>query len=411
MRHLEGLGLFHMDLTLERVRRAVLRLGLERPPFAIVQVVGTNGKGSTATFLAQLAHAHGLRTGLFTSPHFVHPGERIRMNGLPLPLEMWPALANAVMAAEAHLTYFEFLTVLALLAFAEAGVQVAVMEAGLGGRWDATTALAADMLCITPVDMDHQAQLGKTLPAIAAEKAGAMRWNEPVLIAVQQAEVRRVLEEAAHACKASLYSAEVLEPLPQDGPLGLAGPHQRANAQLALAAWRMLAQGRGWQTHVATEARALREAFLPGRFQALPAARGLPPLLLDGAHNAHGMRALRHALRVADLRPAAMIFSCMADKDIHVLLPLAREIAGGSPMLIPTILHNPRAARGEALALRMGPTAQAVPSLREALDRVARTGLCRGDGPVLVCGSLYLLGEFFTLHPRYLIPPVRGEDA
>ena len=156
-RHLDSLGLFHMDMGLGRMRRALAALDLARPPFVVAQVLGTNGKGSTSAFLASLALAHGCRVGLYTSPHFVSPTERIRIGGpeqpicAPWPAENWVEPANQVMAVAPELTYFEFLTVLALLGFAREGVELAVLEAGLGGRHDATTAVAADLLCYAPI--------------------------------------------------------------------------------------------------------------------------------------------------------------------------------------------------------------------------------------------------------------------
>ncbi|MEG6501714.1 bifunctional folylpolyglutamate synthase/ dihydrofolate synthase, partial [Desulfovibrio sp. 1214_IL3152] len=132
-RHLDGLGLFHMDMGLDRMRRALSHLGLDRPPFVTVQILGTNGKGSTAAFLSSLCRAHGLRTGLYTSPHFVSPTERIRIDDRPWSQNLWPAQADKIMNAVPELTYFEFLTVLALLAFRQEQLDVAVLEAGLGG--------------------------------------------------------------------------------------------------------------------------------------------------------------------------------------------------------------------------------------------------------------------------------------
>lgn len=179
-KHLDSLGLFHMDMGLSRVRRAMAALGLTRPPFRVVQILGTNGKGSTAAFLASLCTAHGCKTGLYTSPHFVSPEERIRIDGTPWPGARWPEPANAVMAAAPDLTYFEFLTVLALLVFAREKAEVAILEAGLGGRYDATTAVDADMLCFTPMAMDHKDVLGPTLTHIATDKAGAVRGPAPI---------------------------------------------------------------------------------------------------------------------------------------------------------------------------------------------------------------------------------------
>ena len=237
LRHLDALGLFHMDLGLDRMRRVLRALKLERPPFVVVQVAGTNGKGSTSAFLGALCAAHGCRTGLYTSPHFVSPEERIRINGTPVPGTAWPGPANRIVAASGEeLTYFEFLTVLALLLFREAGVEVAILEAGLGGRHDATTAVTADIVCFTPIAMDHAAVLGPTLGDSARDKAGAIRSGAPVLTAPQFPAAAQALTAAATACGAELSAAPPLPPgwLPH---LGLAGAHQLINAGLALAAW------------------------------------------------------------------------------------------------------------------------------------------------------------------------------
>lgn len=425
--HLDRLGMFHMDLGLGRMERVLDELGLAAPPFAVAQVVGTNGKGSTSTFLASIGTAHGLRTGLYTSPHFVTPRERIRIDGAMLPAELWPALANRIMAAGGEsLTYFELLTVLALLAFREADVQLAVMEAGLGGAHDATTAVAADVVCVTPIGLDHQNILGPTIAAIAADKAGALRPGVPAVTAPQHADAMDELRAAADACGAPLREADDVVKLPAGAELGLAGPHQRGNALLALAAWATLAEANGWVRDDAATRHGLAEAWIPGRLQWVeahttetgaanapevsaahvpspPAATGLPALptrlVIDGAHNAHGLAALRAALADQCTRPAVVIFSCLADKDLAAVADEVRRLAGNAPVLAPTIQGNARAARGEDLAALFGPTARAVPDLPAALREAAAFA---PQGPVLLCGSLYLLGEFFTLRPDYL---------
>jgi Folylpolyglutamate synthase len=147
------------------------------PRFPVLHVVGTNGKGSTATILAELLQAHGLRVGLSVSPHFITPRERILVNGAMLPEETWARLGAQVFAQSEGLglTYFEVLTALSLAAFEDAGVDVAIMEAGLGGRFDATNVLSPALTVFTPIGMDHMNILGDTLEKIAADKAGAMR--------------------------------------------------------------------------------------------------------------------------------------------------------------------------------------------------------------------------------------------
>lgn len=410
MRHLNALGMFHMDLTLERMARGLRALGLERPPFRVAQIVGTNGKGSTATFLASLAMAHGKKTGLYTSPHFISPCERIRIDGMPLPPRCWPALARRVRQAEPRLTYFEFLTVLGVLAFAEAGVDVAVLEAGLGGHWDATTAVSADVVCFTPIGMDHEAVLGSTPAAIATDKACAMRPGVPALTGAQRPEVDACLSRAARDKGALLQHAEAVAALPSGAPLGLAGPHQRGNALLALAAWVTLSQRCGWPEPVPDAVRlGLRKAFLPGRLQRVSAPGGRPgafaetpsDIILDGAHNPHGMASLRAALADDGITPGAVIFSCLADKNLENMLPSLHALAGRAPLLAPTIADNPRAAPSAALASRIGGKARALPHLRDALREAARIA---GNRPVVVCGSLFLLAEFFMLYPQYLEP-------
>ncbi len=401
--HLDRLGLFHMDFELDRVRRAASVLGFDRTTTPVIQIVGTNGKGSTASFLASLARAHGLRVGLYTSPHFVTPRERIRINGSMLPGSAWTDPASEVLAAAPELTYFEFLTVLAFLIFVRADVDLMVMEAGLGGRYDATTALRADLVCFTPIALDHEKVLGSTVEAIAADKAGAVRERTPVLTGVQSPEVLQVLERAAAVRQAPLLRAHETAHLPRGVRLGLAGPHQHDNAELALAAWTVLARRIGRIPDPAAVAQGLAEARIDGRLQYIPAdaVRGDPPFLLDGGHNPHGLKALHKALKEEGLHPSAVIFSCLADKDIDALLPVVRRIANGAPLYVPTIQDNERAMDGDELAARLGCGAQAFPRLYPALKAAASLDpFPTDDRPVLVCGSLYLLGEFFTLRPQ-----------
>ena len=433
--HLDGLGLFHMDMGLDRMRRALTLLDLAHPPFVTVQILGTNGKGSTAAFLSALCQSHGLRTGLYTSPHFVSPTERIRIDGHPWPQKLWPAQADKVMNAVPELTYFEFLTVLALLAFREEQVDVAVLEAGLGGSHDATTAVSAGLTCFTPIAMDHKDVLGADLAAIARDKAGAIRPGVPVCAARQFPQAARVLENAAAACKAPLIWAA---PLKTSFVPGLAGPHQRDNAALALTAWQRLAPMLGKNpADAALQQQGLARTFIPGRLQAIPATDGLPPLLLDGAHNPHGMAALVNALHQTNVQPAAVIFSCLGDKDWRSVAGMLKKELGHTPVFVPA-LDNPRAAQVQdvadffnatqpvthpvttlatALALPAGAASAQdahgstlpgnIPhaSLAQALALAAHCARASGSNrPVLITGSLYLLAEFFSLFPRHLSP-------
>lgn len=412
--HLDARGFFHMELGLERMERALARLLPGRPPFVTAQVLGTNGKGSTASFLDSLARAHGLRTGLYTSPHFVSPAERIRLDGRPLPPAAWPAPAEEVHAACPELTYFEFLTVLALLLLARHGAELVILEAGLGGRNDATTACPADVLCYAPVALDHAAILGPTLRDIAEDKAAAIRSPAPVISAPQYPAARAVIRAAADARSAPLVD---VAPLPPDIPLGLAGAHQRVNAATALAAWRRLAPLLGRDAAPADaeptpeERRGLARAFIPGRLQSVPACAAHPALLLDGAHNPHGMQALAAHVRTFARPPACAVFSCLGDKDWQPAAGLLRRELGDAPILVPQ-LHNERAASADAIVAvlnrgRARPAARAVPDVAAALAAARELAAAApGDAvPVPLSGSLYLLAEFFTLFPQHLAAP------
>lgn len=495
MQHLNTTGLFHMDLRLNRTLEALAVL-LPQHTMRVVQVLGTNGKGSTSTFLAALSRAHGLRTGLYTSPHFVSPRERIRINGHMLPEAVWLRWGNRIHSVAPTLTYFECITVLAICAFQEAGVDVAIMEAGLGGRHDATTALHADMLCYTPIAMDHESVLGDSLAAIAADKAAAIRQGATVISGPQEPEVLAILQDSAASAGSPLIlvgdplicagaplicagdplicagstphasaslSADIFN-LPANTHLQLHGAHQQANARLAITAWQHLTQNlaqlHGWDVLPASQERirnALEQAFIPGRLQYVPPQRGLPALFLDGGHNPHGLTALTAALRRQTAPPQAVIFSCLADKNIAGMVHPLRELAGTAPIIVPTIADNPRACSSAELAKHIGPQAVPVGTLSEALAMLealvcapesfsalspsahnagqsvpstvhTQQGVEQGAEQdteqepatqhttsasqpyAVVCGSLYLLSELYTLYPDLLEPALCTQE-
>lgn len=451
---LNALGLFHMDLTLDRMAAFVARRG--QPRFPVLHVVGTNGKGSTATILAELLRAHGLRVGLCLSPHFITPRERIVVDGAMLDEDAFARLGAQALAESdgLGLTYFELLTALALLAFEDAGVDVAVMEAGLGGRYDATNVLNPALTVFTPIGMDHMNVLGDTLELIAADKAGAMRSGGIAVCAPQEPAAWRILRDAAREAGSDFVAAaEVLyysraNGRVQPGPLAsrgkkrfvrpmtglwlsLPGAHQELNARTALAAFHVWASALRLPVNEDACRQALANAFIPGRMQVVANAPGLPPsLILDGGHNAHGLAALAVSLAAEGLRPAAVVYGCLRDKPLADMLPLVQRIAqlgataGGDAdgdgaegvgaegdgaegvvaaahaparLIAVGIPSCPRACEAQELAALLGPEAEEAPDVHAALARLREV-----SGPVLVCGSLYLLGEFYTQHPRLL---------
>lgn len=437
--YLDSLGLFHMDLTLGRIESCLSRLGLAEIPYPAVQVVGTNGKGTTSALIARIAAEHGLRAGLYTSPHFLHPRERIRifepdaahrgadgslltedsLQSDCISAKAWLDAANTVYRAQedAPLTYFEYLTALAALAFREAGVELAVFEAGLGGRNDATTALRCPAVCFTRIGLDHTHILGGTLQEIAADKAAAMPERGTALTIRQDEAARFTLDREAIGKRARLLeirSPEGMAPVPVPGAPGDAvypedalkalAPMLRENGRLAIATWAHLASTFGWGFEPEVVRNAVGRHVLPGRFQHVFDQGDW--LLLDAAHNPQAMQALSRSMREREISPRAMVFACLADKDLRTMAAELASITHG-PVHVPELPGVSRAmpAREICNVLQAaGIHAAAHKDTAAALAAACAEPGSREDtgSPVLVCGSLYLLAAFFTLRPNLL---------
>ncbi|MCR5815153.1 MAG: bifunctional folylpolyglutamate synthase/ dihydrofolate synthase [Desulfovibrio sp.] len=393
-------GLFHIDLELTRMERALEALALAPLP-CVIQVLGTNGKGSTSVFLTSLCRAHGLSCGLYTSPHFVSPKERIRAFPEDFTDAAWLEAANKVLAVDCGLTYFEFMTLLALVLMCQSQVQVAVLEAGLGGAHDATTACRRDILCYTPIALDHCQILGDSLAAIASDKAQAMASGQLVFSAPQYPCARTTLMAMAEKRGATLHLVTASERY--DGPLGLLGSHQQQNASLALAAFSALAERLGIRPDKAKIQKGLAQAFLPGRLQRLCASAKYPALIVDGAHNPHGLQTMLRSLAAADISPQGLVFACLADKDWLSLVRLLKQSFPHLPVHFPS-LQNPRALAAEQLAACWGQVEQATSWIGLSVVETLRRLASEENGPYLLTGSLYLLAEFFAAYPAALEP-------
>lgn len=385
-----------MDLSLTRMQAGME--AITRPDFPVIQVLGTNGKGSTCAFLESLARAHGLKTGLYTSPHFVSIRERIRVNGLPLSAGDWLAGANDLARQLPHLlaalTYFEFLTLLAVVLFKKAGVSIAVFEAGLGGAHDATTAVGARCHCFAPIAMDHVNVLGPALADIAKDKTGAISCGGRVFSVAQYPAAFEIIKDQTARKNAFLRLAE---PVPKNIRLGLSGENQLANAGLALTCWQDLAAHLGVRIRQESVEAGLQGAFMPGRLQRVDALEKARPLLLDGAHNPHAMRALAAQL---PFEPEYVIFSALADKDWRTSLGMLVSRLPDATFIVPQ-LENDRAADAGEIA-QWAATAGARRWKVFAGNSSFTDALGACSGPTLVCGSLYLLAEFYSLYPQYL---------
>lgn len=382
-------------LELSRVERALSRLGglRERLPL-VVQIGGTNGKGSTAAFFDAIAREAGAKVGLFSSPHLVRIEERFSVGGEPASEDAVVAAGEAVAACdpEEELTFFEQVTLIASRLFAEAGVDLAVFEVGLGGRLDATTALGADVAAVTGVALDHTKILGGDIPSIATEKAGIFRSGQEVVLGCSgREEAIPVLEAAARRAGARrVRRVEGAKARALDAAdLGLTGRHQRENAACALAIADAVEAAGGVAASRAERERGLARARSPGRMETV-ASR--PRVILDGAHNPDAARALAEALTDVPPERVVAVLGGSADKDMRSILA---ELAPRCRAVVATRAANERALpEGElaALASELGVReVESAAAVDRALER-ARSLSCPDD-TILVAGSLFVVGE------------------
>ena len=387
---------------LERIEAMLDAIGRPEQAFTIVQVGGTNGKGSISAMLAAILQAAGRRVGLYTSPHLAHYRERIRVDGRPISESDFVDGVDALgtLITRLDLTVFEAGTALALDHFCRERVDVAVLEVGLGGRLDATTVGKPRVVVLGPIDYDHQHELGDTLGLIAAEKAAIIR-SGVAFSARQHPEAEAVItRRAAEAGVPLSLEGRDLRVTPLDftleaqrlhleGPdwripdvaCGLLGVYQPGNALLAAAAARDLGADEG-----AIRA-GLRGARWPGRFQIF---RRDPLVILDGAHNPAGARALAASLRAYfPGRAVTFVIGVLADKDAGGILAALRPLAA---RVILTASANPRAAPPEALRALV-PAGARVDTARSPQDALTMAIAEDPRGIVCVAGSLSLIGD------------------
>ena len=411
--------LFHreverMQLGLDRVERALTLCGSPHTRFPSLHIAGTNGKGSTAALLHAVLSAAGYQVGLFTSPHLLDFCERIRLGSDPIGQQQvaggvaW--IRSRVEPAQIWLTPFELMTLLAFVAFAQAELDIAVVEVGLGGRLDATNVLAPLVSTITQIGLDHQAYLGTSLAQIAAEKGGIIKPGIPVVIGHMEADSRAVLLDIARrrgsptlVYGTDFWATEGSGNFGYQGrawqydelSLGLAGAFQGHNAAAALASLECLAAD--FPVSDAQMRRGLQQVVWPGRFQIVS---DQPLVILDGAHNPHAAAALVSALsEVLEGRRTTLLFGVMDDKDWPNMVTRLAHIAHE---VIVTRVGNPRAADPQAVAAAFG---QACPTRVYPDARTACRQLLGGadaNTAVVVCGSLLLIGEVLPLFPAAL---------
>jgi dihydrofolate synthase / folylpolyglutamate synthase len=378
-----------MKLGLENPRKLLQALDNQHEKYLKVQIAGTNGKGSTCAFLDSICRQAKIKTGLFTSPHLISITERIKINGNEISDSEFAKYATKVRkiteSENLYATFFEQITAIALLAFAENNVELAILETGLGGRLDATTAANAEIVAITPIDYDHQQYLGETLTEIAGEKAAIINSpNQKVVVSKQNAESEKVILERCKEFGISPISDSKFQI--SDLKLSLLGKHQIENAKVAICLAEMLKIDK---SHIIN---GLQTAAHKGRLEFYE------NILFDGSHNVAGAKSLREYLEEYISQPITLIFGAMKDKQIaeiaEILFPLAED-------LILTQPNNSRSATIEELeeiALKIVDKNKifVVPNVEDAVNsarQIAETYPATKGSLICVTGSLYLVGE------------------
>lgn len=402
VQYLLGLGHETLAIKLGLRNTELLLAALDNPEraFTVVQIAGTNGKGSTAAMLDSICRAAGIRTGLYTSPHLVSITERIRVAGSDITPGDFAHYATTVRTMaedllarqeiEALPTFFEHVTAIALLAFREAGVELAILETGLGGRLDSTTAANAAIVGITPIAMDHEDYLGPTLTSIASEKAAVVRPGVTAVIGEQPPEALDVLLKRCAEVGVQ-PSLEANRDRYSDFTLSLRGEHQQQNASVAI---RLAEALRVYGFSISNEqiAAGLATATHPGRLELITIA-STPSFLLDGAHNPAGALALRHYLEAqSGYGSLTLVFGAMRDKRLDQIAEILFPIAD---CLILTPVAGPRSAGLETLAALARNFARGVTLETTSSAEAVRTAIAQTpkDGLICVTGSLYLIGE------------------
>lgn len=404
-----------------RVEALLDLLGDPHRAVPVIHVAGTNGKGSTAVMIDALLRSAGLRTGRFSSPHLVHLTERICIDGEPISEERFDSLYAEIAPYLAmvderqldgvNLTFFEAMTCLAYAAFADAPVDVAIMEVGLGGTWDATNVADAEVAVVCPIDFDHTHILGDSLAEIAAEKAGVIKPGSVAVLAGQPPEAARVLlarcaEAGAKALREGVefgllerqlaVGGQVVRIETADGPVGdlflpLHGEHMARNAALACAAVEAFLGGKALSGEVLAEGYAAVEA--PARLELI---RRAPAVVLDTAHNPHGVRATMAAMREAyAFSPLVAVVAMMKDKDAAGVLPIIAESA--DHVVVTRVSSTDRAMGIDDLA-EMAEDYWAEVHRAETIADAIETAVGLADaagthGGVLVIGSVIAAGE------------------
>lgn len=416
--HIYGLGRFGMKPGLERICSLLKALSNPQDRLRVIHVAGTNGKGSTAAFLSAILTAAGHRVGLFTSPHLLAFPERIRINGREISEpDVVSCAERVVSAAPPGTTFFEIVTALAYLHFAEQGVGPAIMEVGMGGRLDATNSASGVLSLISPIALDHCEYLGNDIARIAGEKAGVIKAGQPVAIAPQHPDALKIITETCSGRGSRLFldGRDFSATWETDGLAyhglnlhlegirpGIPGSYQKTNAALALCASELLDRV-GMAVSEDAARQGIEQAFWPGRMEMFP---GPPRVILDGAHNPAGAEALAGALAGVPRETLILVVGVVGDKDVDgilaPLLPHADRVIAVCPAIPRGLPSGELAERSGALGHRAVDAGDVTAGLNMAFSRASARDL------ILVCGSLFTVGEARARLLARTFEPFRG---
>ena len=395
---------FGIKPGVDRVGKLLERLGNPEKQFRTIHVVGTNGKGSTSAFLSSILLHAGHSVAQFSSPHLVRFTERFRINGAEYPEDrLAHRLQEVLEAAPEDATFFEITTALAAYVFCEERVEFAVMEAGMGGRSDATAAFHGEMTILTQIAIDHAEYLGATLEEIATEKTGIIEPRTNVICAAQTEAVSLIVEERCRIgeCTLKTVGKDFSVCRNRDGSIdyhginrtltglhsGLPGRYQSANAAVALAAAEVL-DSCGTKISASAFSDAISKTYWPGRMELIP---GTPRLLLDGAHNPAGASALAEALQDYSYSRLLLVTGVCDDKDTEQiyapLMPLVDSIYTVTPTIERALKDETLSDFFQSHGMPSRPCGSVISGVCKARDDASESDL------ILVCGSLFVVGE------------------
>ena len=421
-KRLESLEKIGIKLGLRNIKTILEALGQPQNTYRSILIAGTNGKGSTAAMLDSILAKHGYKTGYYTSPHLIDVRERFQINRQMIPADQFESLLAIVFDVvdsmmsfsklEGPPTYFEVLTAVTLLHFHKAEVDFAVIEVGLGGRFDATNSVSQNISIITSIDYDHEEFLGKSIAQIAFEKAGIFKLNIPVVCGPLPLEAAKVIQENAERlnCKINVLDPSSLSeltlkegfpvfryaPWNKEVRVNLRGRHQALNAGVALLTCDVLREN-GLEIKRDTVVDALNEVEWPGRLDLL---QENPPVLLDCAHNPMGVKSLAAFLKDYGWKNVIALFTAMKDKKIPAML---HQIAPHITQMTLTRIHplNRCASREQ---LEKACAAERIPyEFEESVEKALSMAFSQAKEhqlPLLIFGSIYLAGEILKIYRK-----------